>query len=253
MICNKLVSMMYDRAKERIVTDVRIGLVYTSVLLDNGRCGVASTMFENMGQCCSFLEHAGELTGKSGADLIHFYPSHNPIKAALGLATINALANYEVENKKDGDVLDAINILPEDRIGIVGNFKPIVKEIEKITDSFMVFEKKKIDGKHIFSVDDMDRLLPECTVVLITSTVLVNKTFEPLVELIKNARLCAMVGPSTPLVPEFFSDKNIHILSGVEVTDTENVMKIAGQAGGMSKFKNFVKKVNVFCEKIICK
>jgi len=237
--------MMYDIAKERTVTDVRIGLVYTSVLLDNGRCGLASTMYENMGQCCKFFEHAGEIKGKNAAELIHLYPSHNPIKAALGLATINALANYDVENKQEGDILEAIKILSEDKIGIVGNFKPIVKEIEKITDTFMVFEKKKIEGKNIFTVDDMERLLPECTVVLITSTTLVNKTFEPLVDLIKNAGTCAMVGPSTPLVPEFFRDKNIRILSGVEVSDTEKVMNIAGQAGGMSKFKDCVKKVNV--------
>ena len=60
-------------------------------------------------------------------------------------------------------------------------------------------------------------------------------------------RTCVLLGPSTPLVPEFFKDKGIHLLSGVEVIDAEHVLRIVSQAGGMGKFKKFVKKVNIFC------
>jgi len=56
-----------------------------------------------------------------------------------------------------------------------------------------------------------------------------------------------MLGPSTPMAPEFFKEKGIKLLSGVQVTDVESVLKIVSEAGGMGKFKKYVKKINVFC------
>ncbi len=246
MICNNLVSMYYDRAKERNIADIRIGLGYTAVLLDDGRCGLAWTGTGGKKTCCSLMEDAGFFIGKSAAELIHFYPSNNPLKASVGLATINSLANYEKTGKKEGDILGCLNLKPDDRVGIIGDFKPLVKEMEKITENIFIFEKNFSDSKYFVAETEISKLLPDCSVVLITATSLVNKTFELLIELIKNVPSCAMLGPSTPLVPAFFSDKNIRILSGVEVIDTDRVLNIVSQAGGMKSFKNYVKKVNVF-------
>jgi uncharacterized protein (DUF4213/DUF364 family) len=237
--------MYYDRAKERYVIDLRIGLGYTAVLLDDGRCGLAWTGKCEEKTCCSLMEGAGSFIGKSAAELIHFYPSHNPLKASVGLAAINSLANYETKGKKEGDIIECLNLKSDDRVGIIGDFKPLVKEIEKITDKIFIFEKKYTDSKYFVSESEISNILPSCSVVLITATSLVNKTFEPLIELIKDVPSCAMLGPSTPLVPDFFSDKYIRILSGIEVIDVDMVLKIVSQAGGMKSFKNFVKKVNV--------
>ncbi|MEQ8191506.1 MAG: DUF364 domain-containing protein [Candidatus Eremiobacterota bacterium] len=246
MICNNLVTMYYDRAKERNISDIRIGLGYTAVLLDDGRCGLAWTGTGGKKTCCSLMEDAGFLIGKSAAELIHFYPSHNPLKASVGLATINSLANYEETEKVEGDILEHLNLKPDDRVGIIGDFKPLVKEIEKITEKIFIFEKNFSDSKYFVPETEISKILPDCSVVLITATSLVNKTFESLIELIKNVPSCTMLGPSTPLVPAFFSDKNIRILSGVQVIDTDRVLKVVSQAGGMKSFKDFVKKVNVF-------
>jgi len=246
MICHGLVSMYYDRAKERHISDIRIGLGYTAVLLDDGRCGLAWTGTCVEKTCCSLMEGAGSFIGKSAAELIHFYPSHNPLKASVGLATINSLANYEKTEKKEGDIIGYLNLKPDDRVGIIGDFKPLVKEIEKITEKIFIFEKNFSDSKYFTLETAMTEILPSCSVVLITATTLVNKTFEPLIELLKDVPTSALLGPSTPLVPAFFSDKNIRILSGVQVIDTDRVLKVVSQAGGMKSFKGFVKKVNVF-------
>jgi len=238
--------MYYDRAKERKVIDLRIGLAYTAVLLDDGKCGLAWTGRDEEKTCCSLMDEAGSLMEKSPAELIHFFPSHNLLKASVGLATINALANYENTEKKEGDIIEFLNLKADDRVGIIGDFKPLVKEIEKITDKIFIFEKRKTGSKYFVMESEMANILPSCRVVLITATSLVNKTFEPLIELIKSVPSCAMLGPSTPLIPAFFADKGIKLLSGVEVVDVNKVLKIVSQAGGMKSFKDYIRKVNVF-------
>lgn len=247
MICTGLVKMLYDKAKKREVIDIRIGTGYTAVVLDNGKCGLAYTYRSGSSGECGLLKEAGELTGKKASELIHFYPSHNSIKASIGLATINAIVNYDLPGKIEGDVLEAIDISSGDMVGMIGYFAPLIKELEKKTDNIFIFEKKDIKEKYIVSEQEKEKILPNCNVVLLTSTTLVNKTFEPLIELIKNAGNCVLLGPSTPLVPEFFKDKGIHMLSGVEIIDVHNILKVVGQAGGMQSFKKYIRKINIRC------
>ena len=50
--------------------DIRIGLGYTAVLLEDGRCGVAYTLHEQEYESCCVVPEAGRLTGHSVSELI---------------------------------------------------------------------------------------------------------------------------------------------------------------------------------------
>jgi len=239
--------MFYDKGKKHKIRDVRIGLGYTAVVLDNGRCGLAYTFRTDTISGCGLINEAGSFIGKSASELIHFYPLHNSVKASVGLATINALANYDLTGSIEGDILEVLDITPSDKVGMVGYFAPLIPALEKKTEDICIFEKKEMKEKYVLPEEIKEEILPQCSVVLLTATVLVNKTYEYITELIKNARICAMLGPSTPVVPEFFKEKGIKLLSGVQVTDVNSVLKIVSEAGGMGKFKKYVRKINVFC------
>ena len=79
--------------------------------------------------------------------------SENPLEAAVGIATVNALShmlrdleseNFPVSNV---DVLDLIK--PEDQVAMVGYFGPLVPKILKITEKLTVLEKRKIENLEI--------------------------------------------------------------------------------------------------------
>jgi uncharacterized protein (DUF4213/DUF364 family) len=43
VIIDELVELLSEKAQHRVVRDVRIGLGYTAVVLDDGACGLANT------------------------------------------------------------------------------------------------------------------------------------------------------------------------------------------------------------------
>ena len=147
MICTKLVKLLYDRAKEREVVDVRIGAGYTAVVLDNGRCGVAYTYRGSREGKCGLLKEAGSLIGRKASELLDFYPVHNSLKSSVGLATINCIVNYNHKDKISGEILEVLKIKSTDRVGMVGYFEPLIKKIEKKTDEIFIFEKKELNEK----------------------------------------------------------------------------------------------------------
>jgi hypothetical protein len=69
MIVDELIYEALDRAGHRKIKDVRVGLGYTCVMLEDDNCGLALTFREDLGDCCGVLNVAGGLIG-TGADTI---------------------------------------------------------------------------------------------------------------------------------------------------------------------------------------
>ena len=93
MLLDEICDHLLPLAANHRVADVRIGLGYTGVQLDNGRCGLAFTFRqEARGGCCAFRE-AGTLAGKLASEVAWCATSPDVITAAVGLATLNALTD----------------------------------------------------------------------------------------------------------------------------------------------------------------
>ena len=91
MLINEICDSLLPQGAGHRAIDVRIGLGYTAVLLENGRCGLAYTFrHETGGGCCAFRE-AGSLCGRSAAGLLAYANSTDVIGSAVALATVNAL------------------------------------------------------------------------------------------------------------------------------------------------------------------
>ena len=87
-------------------------------------------------------------------------------------------------------------------------------------------------------------MLPTAEVVIITATSIINNTIDNLLDLCKNARTVAILGPSTPLTP-IFSKHGVHLLGGMVVQDPERCMKIISQGGGAQYLHSVCRKVVV--------
>lgn len=244
MICKKLVEIARPFSKNIKIKDIRIGLGYTCVLLDNGNMGLAHTAQIKEKNCCNSFKLSGSLINKTAEELIELFMTHDKIETSIGLATINALLNYEPQKTFEGDITEHLKLEETDKVGMIGYFEPIIEKIKNKTNTVYIFEKNICRSKNCIEPEKIKDFLPSCTHVIITSTTLINKTFEDILNFIKNARFACMLGPSTPMTYEFFKGTNIKMLSGVQVTDTEKVMRIISEAGGTPQFMHYCKKIN---------
>jgi len=232
-------------AEKMMVRDVRIGLGYTAVQLENGQTGVALTFREDLKRGCNVFQGLFPLAGRAASDMINLLDSEKKIEMAVGLATANALANKMGQGYKIGDTLEYLHISPEDRVGMVGFFAPMLPRLKKRASDLLIFEKVKKKEGDLLPEEDAYRLLPECHVAVITSTAIVNHTLDRLLEAARSCREVVLLGASTPLLPQCFRETPVTFLSGVIVTKPEEILRIVSEGQGMRFFKENVKKVNI--------
>jgi uncharacterized protein len=225
--------------------DVRIGLGYTAVLLEDGAAGVAYTFRDEPSRGCSVFQGERPLAGKSAYDLLTYLDSDDRVEAAVGLATANALANRSKPELAYGDLLSNIEIKPDDAVGMVGFFSPLIQPIRAKAASLKIFERVKYRTEEILPEELAAEQLPHCQVALITSTAIINHTIDALLEASQSCREVILLGASTPLIREILNETPVTCLSGVVVARPLKILQIISEAGGMQFFKDNVKKVNL--------
>jgi hypothetical protein len=234
-----------DAARARAI-DVRVGLGYTAVLTNAESAGVAYTPREDLAHGCSPLSAAGRLAGRCLSDLLAYLDSRQPIERAIGLAAANALVAIRLRAPvAGGDILNALALHPADRVGMVGCFEPLIAYLQAQVASLTIFERS---GGRMVGVQPAERaldLLPTCSVALITSTALITESLDALLEAAAGCREVVLLGPSTPLIPEVFTDTPVTLLSGIQVENPAKVLQIVSEGGGTRNFSPHVRKVNL--------
>lgn len=251
MLGNELKKAALEKAAHKKVTDVRIGLGYTGVMLDDGSAGVAYTFRDEAGHGCTVL-HDTPLAGRPAADAVERISSGTLVERTVGIAAANGLLNAErLEERlrgcriEYGDLLDSITINKEDRVGMVGFFAPLVSPLKNRAGEVLIFEKNPDRATGLHTDEQIADLLPSCSVAIITATSIINDTFENIAHAARNARIIVVLGASTPLVPDIFKNYGVTHLSGVIITDPVSILRVISEGKGMRFFKGYIKKVNV--------
>jgi len=244
-IRKKIKDHITDAATQHRIKDIRIGLGYTAVMTDNGQVGLAYTPHRDMPPGCTLFPNFLPQKNISAIKLLELITSDNSIQTAVGLATANAITNSGDESFLSGDVLD-LNLLHEDDcVGMVGNFAPLIAAVRKKTKNLIIFEQIDQPKGNLIPSAEIDKRLPECTVAIITATSIINLTFNHIMRAASNCREVILLEASTPLVPEIFSNTPVTSLSGVIVTDADEILRIVSFGGGMRMFKKYIQKVNL--------
>ena len=227
------------------VQDVRIGLGYTAVLLETGQAGVALTFHEGLRKGCTILDGLHPLAGRAAGDLLSFLESTDKIEMAVALATANAVANRMRRDMLEGDIMDHIHVGPDEKVGMVGNFAPMLPRLQEKSSSILIFEQIEEKKGNLLPEEEAYRLLPQCQVAMITSTSILNRTVEKILSAARSCREVILLGASTPLIPEVFAGTPVTFLSGIIVRRPQDLLRIVSEGGGMPLFKKTVKKVNL--------
>ena len=237
-----------EKAGDLKVTDLRIGLTYTAALLENGSSGLAYTFRKDIkGGCCCF-QTSRPVAGSKASAIITLMTSGNILERTVGLATANAVLNHRRAELVEGDILEMIKPGRNDVIGMVGYFAPLVKRLQQRVKKIYIFENQPREAEEdLYPAEKAFEMLPSCSIAIITSTTLINRTVEPLLKAAQNCKKTALAGATTPLCRQAFKPLGISILSGLIITDPRAVLQTVSEAGGMKNFKGFIEKVNYPC------
>jgi uncharacterized protein (DUF4213/DUF364 family) len=212
-------------------------------LLEDGRLGLAYTFRRDAEGGCTVDLETRPFNGRRASELVCFATSDNPIDAAVGLACANAITNTPRGGQSTGDILDHLDLSAEDEVGMVGYFGPLVKPIRERARSLTVFERAPNPQGDLRPAAEAFDVLPRCSVALITSTSIINRTIDTLLEAAGGCRVVTLLGASTPLIPEVFAGTGIGLLSGVVARDPGKILRVVSEAGGMRMFKGLIDKV----------
>jgi uncharacterized protein (DUF4213/DUF364 family) len=210
--------------------------------------------------CCprshAKMPAAGELLNMQITGLMDYALDDNALKAAVGMATLNALSSIlladdtcKYKPSAYGNALDLVEITSEDTVAMVGAFPPFIKRIQEITKNLFVIDKNpKVVGKgdtiKIESADRLKEIIPQANILVITGVTLVNHTLGPILDLAKKANEIVVVGPTASVYPEPLFRRGVTVLGGVRITDAARMIHLIGEAGsGYDFFENCAEKV----------
>ena len=235
----KIRNLLAPKAERATIADVRIGLKYTSVRLDNGRCGVSWTSQEGA-ECCSANPGVAPLAGRSAQELLDMLLDPTPMRRTIGLATANALsADMALDRRSPGDVLDAIDIDALDHVTMVGLFGPLLQPLRASGCRLDILE---LNGKPgTLAPKDGRAALTECSVAIVTSTSIVTGTIDEVLSRLGSPRAVVMLGPSTFMAPEAYTGSPVTHLAGARVLDPAGVEMMISEGAGTRVLKRHMR------------
>lgn len=236
-IQQKITGLMAPAAEGVTVADVRLGLVYTSVRLDNGNTGIAWTGQRRSGGCIH-QPKAGTLAGRPARELLDMLADRdNPLYRTIGLATANALAaGLPRPATVSTEILEIINLQPSEHVVMAGFFGPLIPRIRRTGCRLDILELGKgIPGT--MSPEEGRPSLAACDVAIITATSVITGTMDELLSGLGDVRAAVILGPSTFMRPEVFSGTPVTHIAGARVRDSQAVERIVSEGGGTKTLK----------------
>lgn len=248
-ILNRLYEHIEPSAKKRRIADLRVGLSYVGVKLDNDAAGLAAVLPDIRIRSCTVLHDAGTYAGSPANDVLRYLiDSGNALHPAIGLATANALTELPSHAMEDREATTYLNLQPGEKVAMIGLFAPLVERI-RATGAVLTVIEKNPQRLELLSEGKKQQALQDCSVAIITATTLLNGTFEETIGLLGKPRAVALIGPSTPLIPAIFNDTPITHLGGVVVNDPLRMLQIISEGGGTPALRPYLRFVNLILKR----
>jgi uncharacterized protein (DUF4213/DUF364 family) len=227
-----------------------IGLFFTGVKLNNGIAGACATPLRSIPEavCCPSSAMAmpfpGKLRDRPANDLLKEVAASSGIRRAVGVATMNALADMcwqrrplpEVQLRVGVDAYDAADIRSGEHVVVVGAFVPFLKALKRTQQDFTVLEMdaatlKPDELPHFRPANEASQVVPSADVVLITGTTLLNDTLGNLLALCRRDARVVVVGPTVGLLPDALLRRGVDVMGGVRITAPDAFLDMLAEGG----------------------
>ncbi len=234
-ILEQLLDQVAENAARATPVDVRIGGHWTVVALEvEGELhgGLSSTL----GGGDDDHHHGGRMPVRDAGALLNYSVealaalahSESMLEASVGLATINALLDMEVDLGRCVDVNAAEVILErgaDHNVAIVGHF-PFIPRVKRVAREMWVLELNPRPGD--LPASAAPEVLPQADVIALTGSSLLNHTFDDLIAHVRPETFVVMLGGTTPLSTHLF-DCGIDALAGALLEDPTGAMLAISQ------------------------
>lgn len=248
---------------DSLVLDARVGVFYTAVQISSGHVGVAFTPRDLEDTVCcpktaAGAPPAGRLLGEKAWTLAEYALSPSGLRRALGVATLNAISAAAIDRyglpegelQSGLDALEAVPIIPGDKVVMVGAFIPFIKALKTQEIEVRIIDKHpnalKEDERPLWIRPEMARdELSGANVVIITGSSLVEGGLDDLLQWSTVARSRVLAGPTTPLWARPFFKHGVTALGGIRVLKPVDLLTIVGQGGSGYMFTAAAEKVCV--------
>ncbi len=235
MLERRLWEMAAERAVGRDVSRVVRGLRYTGALLDGGETGLALSEGHSLSVGGRGDERATELLldlPRAAADLLALSSSGVLSDRAVAVAVANALLGVEGE---DSEALPPI--APGSRLVMVGNIKPVARELRREGFELSVFDRRE---QPELRAEETVRQVAGADLALLTASTVANGTWT---ELVAAARRCWIIGPSAPMNAALYQGTSVELVLGRRVVDSERLLAYLAAGAGTRQWRDATVKV----------
>lgn len=239
-IYEKIKDILDQSSSVEEIVEVIFGSCYIAVELKSGALGFAHREGHAINPEGAQESNPEDLAGKGAKEIAQLIGDESIELSAVGVATSCALAQLILKDWDEGDIMEQVDIRKGDRVVMVGNF-PITPAIEERGADLKIHDRYWGLGSESEMIAD----LRDADIAIITGTTLINGTLPEILDGIKQAREVIILGPSTLLLPEAFTDTPVTRLMGVIPKDVSKVKSIIRDGGGTRQFTPFVRKVGV--------
>lgn len=243
----KLNTTIYDvfanEADRSVVEEVHLGLGYTAITLDDGRCGLCATLCDPK-HAFSVNTDATDYEGRSAIQLLrNIKEEENHLKRVMAVALVNALNQpfSQALPEGPGDLHKDMDLPEGAKIAMVGHFTPIFETFEQ-----RGFKVRSLDLAK--GIGDPEKFYPWATsqadALVLTATCLVNNTMEKVIERFANRSIpIVLMGPSTIMRQEVYEDLPVNYLAGSAVMVKKDLLKAVRNGRGTLDIHRQAKKV----------
>jgi uncharacterized protein (DUF4213/DUF364 family) len=253
--------LLGTEADEIAIEGIVIGVFFTGVKLSDGSGGVAYTPTVEL--------HDGSRSSKTAADRPAPLPLRGMrVREVLGrggsvmsdlvrLVVMNALSSRFVARGRynviyDTDAFDLLDPGRLGKVGMVGAIAPFLKRLKSIPGvDLSIIEKKPEslkagDMRFYVPEGDVPAILSSCDTVIITGAAVSNGTIEGLLGHTRAGAMVVVTGPTVSFLPDVLFNKNVTIVSGVEVTDADAALDMLSEGVEVYHlFKRCLRKMNI--------
>jgi len=238
----RLIEINSKEARKSHIDTINIGLGYTAVILNDGRCGLCYTYLDSKEECTVYKGDIYE--GRCCYDLLMTLKGcTNTVTRSVIIAMINALNVYNIDTlPADKDTLfEDLQLKSGDTLGMIGYFMPVVKEFEKKGVSVIAYDI----GKHVGNENDFYKFVnTKSDALIITATSFINNTFKDIIERIEGyTKPTAILGPSTIVQKQLYTDTPVSVMGGTLPLENDEIMKAIRNGKGTHELHKHSRKV----------
>ena len=252
MLVDRLVASVLKRAEGLglEVTDYCAALRYCYAIVSDGSreaMGLAYLPRLDIGH--DTLPEAVEL-----GDALELVSSTSLLHKALGISMANAASQFLLEPERllKGDIVDHLDLRPNDKVVLVGYIKPIYDALSKTGLRAVVIERDPILRSDLALPDTMlPRVLEDATACIATGSCLVNDTLDLVVREARKCRIRALVGPTAQLLPDLLHSAGFTHVASIHVSDVRSAARAVLRGGGTRELLKYSVKYVSLSENLI--